>query len=83
MTLCNYLIIILRYNRPLEEIEYYIEKVNNLNEKYSLYVDLKRWSKAAEVAAIARDGDKLKEILQLSDDENLRKRIGDILQRMR
>lgn len=57
--------------------------MTNLNDKYSLYIDLKKWGKAAEVAAIARDGEKLNEALQLCDDENLKRKIRDILQKMR
>lgn len=65
---CGYLpfaLVCIDAKRSFEEIEYYIEKLPSFADKYPLYFHLKRWSRAAEIAAIARDVDKLKEVTVL------------------
>ena len=69
--------------RPFEEIEYYAEKITSLGKRFSLYIDLQRWGRAAETAALARDVGKLSEVLQLCNDSNLQSRIREIICKLR
>lgn len=51
-----------RGNRPESDTEKYIEKITVLEDKFDLYVELKSWRKAAEVAQKLRDPYRLQEV---------------------
>jgi hypothetical protein len=70
------------FSRSNEEVDYYIEKLSSLSEKYELYVDLRRWRRAAEIASIARDVDKLHDVSRQCNDPSLQAQIIDIIQRI-
>lgn len=47
---------------PLAEVEQYIERISVPEDKYLLYMELKVYWKAMEVAAKLRSAEKLKEV---------------------
>jgi restriction endonuclease S subunit len=46
----------------LSEIERYVDKVSEIDEKCNLYIELKLWRKAFDVAAKMKDSNKLVEV---------------------
>jgi hypothetical protein len=51
-----------RHQRPFGDIEQYVERISVLDDKYSLFMELKAYRKAAEVASKMRDAYKLQEV---------------------
>ena len=51
-----------RANRPESETEKFIEKITVPEDRFDLFVELKSWRKAAEVAQKLRDPYRLQEV---------------------
>ena len=48
-------VVLRRYGRDAEETEQYVARVGSPALQHALYMDMKRWRRAAEVAAVVRD----------------------------
>ena len=53
----------IRYQRPVPEIERYIERIPDLEDRFSLYMQVEHWRKAIEVAAKLKDPQRLMEVI--------------------
>jgi len=58
-----------RHNQPLSDTEQYIEKISSLDERYELFMELKLYRKAADVAHRLKDASKLQEVLSAPRQE--------------
>jgi hypothetical protein len=56
------IIILKSRNGRLDEAEKYVDKISIPEEKYEMFVELKLWRKALDVAAKLRDPYKLQEV---------------------
>lgn len=55
----------IKYSRSQNETEKYVEKVSDPEEKFDLYIELKLWRKAMEVATKLRDPYRLQNVARL------------------
>lgn len=55
----------IKHGQPPTETEKYVEKISDAEEKYALFVELKLWRRAAEVANKLRDPYKLQDVSKL------------------
>eukprot|EP00981_Chlorochromonas_danica_P005324 scaffold1069_cov186-Ochromonas_danica.AAC.9 len=68
--------------RPEAEVERFIEKIPDLEDRYDLYMDLKAYQRAAEMAARLKDPDRLTEVGRCCRDVNLERYIQELLTRL-
>ena len=54
---------VIRYQRPVPEIERYIERIPDLEDRFTLYMQVEHWRKAIEVAAKLKDPQRLMEVI--------------------
>lgn len=52
----------LRYNRPEAETQSYIERIPAAEDRFDLYVELRAWKSAMDIAAKLKDPHRLNEV---------------------
>jgi len=72
----------IEYDLPVPEIEHYVEKINNLEDKYNLFMELRSFRKAVDVAAKLRDPDRLTDIGRACNDQALERYIHEVLAKL-
>eukprot|EP01038_Epipyxis_sp_PR26KG_P015328 gene15328-20658_t len=72
----------MKYNRPESETERFIEKITILEDKFDLYMQIKMYKKAVEVASKLRDPNRLQEVARFAQDPVLERSIQEILQKI-
>ena len=61
----------MKYNQPMTEIEFYIDRIDSKEEKFDLYIDLEIWGKAVDIAYKLKDPFRLQEVGRLCKDSTL------------
>ena len=51
-----------RHRRPITEVEKFVDKITENEDRCDLYMELKLWRKAFDVAAKLKDANKLTEV---------------------
>ena len=69
----------IKYNQPIAEIEFYIDRIDSKEEKFDLYIDLEMWDKAVDVSYRLKDPIRLQEVGRLCKDAQLQKHILDLI----
>jgi hypothetical protein len=55
-------VILRRHKQPFSEVEQYVERMSQPEDKYAVYLELRQYWKAFEVATKMRDPHKLQEV---------------------
>ncbi len=71
-----------RYGAPDSDIERYVEKVYEPKDKFELYMEMRSYTKAAEVAYKMKDEDLLREVSRACNDSVLERQIGEMINRL-
>lgn len=71
-----------RYSAPDADIEKYVEKVTVLEDKYELYLEMRSFQKAMEVAYKLKDTDRLREVSRVCNDSNLERHISELMSKV-
>lgn len=71
-----------RYGAPDGDIERYVEKVTVPEDKFDLFMEMRAYGKAADVAAKMKDKDRLQEVARSCNDNVLERHIGEMIDRL-
>lgn len=69
-------------NGPISETEKYIEKITQLEDKYELYLDIKNYSRAFDLAVKLKDHYRIEEAARFSNDPTIIRQAQDILSKL-
>ena len=72
----------LKYGQPNVEVERYIEKITIAEDRFELLCEIEEWRKAADVARILKDADRLTMVMQRCKDESLQRQIAHIIEKL-
>lgn len=72
----------IKYGAPDSDIERYVEKVYEPKDKFELYMEMRSYTKAAEVAYKMKDEDLLREVSRACNDSVLERQIGEMINRL-
>ena len=72
----------IKYNQPIAEIEFYIDRIDSKEEKFDLYIDLEMWDKAVDASYRLKDPIRLQEVGRLCKDAQLQKHILDLINKL-
>lgn len=72
----------IKHGQPQQEIERYIERIADLEEKFDLFVDTKDWRKAADCARNLKDGERLTAVYNQCRDPTLQRMIKDLISKL-
>ena len=75
----------IKHKQPASEVEKYVDKITDAEDRYDLYSELGLWRKAFECAVKIRDAlslTRFQEILQRCRDEQLERAVQDFVAKM-
>lgn len=72
----------IRYGAPDSDIERYVEKVSVPEDKFELYMEMRAYQRAADVAFKLKDEDRLREVSRACNDNVLERQIGEMIGRL-
>jgi hypothetical protein len=72
----------LKYGAPDSDIERYVDKVSVPEDKFELYMEMRAYQRAADVAFKLKDEDRLREVSRACNDNVLERQIGEMIGRL-
>ena len=72
----------LKYKQPIQEVDKYIEKISDQEDKYEMYVEIASWRKAADAGRQLQDVERLQAVFNRCNDPDLQRQIQHIVSKL-